>query len=128
MCLLMAVWQYHGDQSSKRHKHVDYPPLEIILPSNMKIILYALHKLKKDALRVIKLSIYHPSSFTLSALEEWSKCYSTSKIKWQFSKSIHKRIFNFNTQEAYWNTSTQRSLFCATRENIIMSMWGETNW
>ena len=62
------------------------------------------------------------------ALKEWSKCYSTSKIKWKFSRSIHKGIFNYNTQEAHWNMSTQRSLYYAIEENIIMSTWGGANW
>ena len=34
---------------------------------------------------------------------------------------IHKVIVNCNTQESHWNTSTQRSSCCTTRENIIMS-------
>ena len=64
MYLPMMVLQYHGDQSNKQWKHVDYPPLKVMLPSNMKIMSHVLHRLKKDALRMIKLSIYHPSSFT----------------------------------------------------------------
>ena len=43
---------------------VNYPPLKVMLPSYMKITLYALYILKKDVLRVIKLSIYGSSSFT----------------------------------------------------------------
>ena len=50
-----------------------------------------------------------------------------SKIKRQFSISIHKGIVNCNTQEAHWNTSTQRSPCYATRENIIMSTFGGAN-
>ena len=34
--------------------------------------------------------------------------------------SIHKGIVNDNTQEAHWNTWTQRSPCCAIKENIIM--------
>lgn len=37
--------------------------LPVMLPSYMKIMLHALHRLKNDALRVIELSIYHPSFF-----------------------------------------------------------------
>ena len=94
---------------------------QVMLPSFMKVMLHALHILKNDALRVIKSSIYRSSLLLSSTLEEWWNCYSTSKIKWQFSRSIHKSIFNYNTQEAHWNMWTQRSLCCATRENIIMS-------
>ena len=32
-----------------------------------------------------------------SIKEEWWNCYSTNKIKWQFSRSIHKGIVNCNT-------------------------------
>ena len=60
----MVVQQYHGDQSSKQWKHEEYPPSKVMLPSYMKIMLHTLHKVKNDTLRVIKLSIYHPSSFT----------------------------------------------------------------
>ena len=92
------------------------------------IMLYALHILKNDTLRVIELSIYHPSLLLSLTPEEWWNCYLTNKIKWQFSRSIHKGIVNCNTQEPHWNTPTQRSPCCATRENIIMSTWGGANW
>ena len=94
---------------------------QVMLPSFMKVMLHALHILKNDVLRVIKSSIYRSSLLLSSTLEEWWNCYSTSKIKWQFSRSIHKGIVKCNTQEAHWNMWTQRSLCCATRENIIMS-------
>ena len=92
------------------------------------IMLYALHILTNDTLRVIESNIYHPSLLLSLTPEEWWNCYSTSKIKWQFSRSIHKGILNCNTQETHQNTLIQRSLCCATRENITMSIWGKTNW
>ena len=92
------------------------------------IILHALHRLKNDTLRVIELSIYHPSLLLSLTPEEWWNCYSTSTIKWQFSRSIHKGIVNCNAQEAHWNTSTQRSPCYSTKEKIIMSTWGRANW
>ena len=91
------------------------------------IMLHALNKLNNDTLRVIELSIYHPSLLLSLTLEEWWNCYSTNKIKWQFSRSVHKGIVNYITQKAHWNTLTQRSLCCATRENIIMSIWEGAN-
>ena len=94
----------------------------------LKIMLRALHILKNDTFKVIELSIYCPSLLLSLIPEEWWNCYSTNKIKWQFSRSIHKGIVNCNTQEAHWNTSTQRSPCCATRENIIISTWGVVNW
>ena len=92
------------------------------------IMLHALHRLKNDTLRVIELSIYRPSLLLSLTQKEWWNYYSTNKIKWQFSRSIHKGIVNCNTQEAHWNMPTQRSSSCATRENIIMSTWGGANW
>ena len=92
------------------------------------IMLHALHILKNDTLRVIKSSIYHPSILISLTLEEWWNCYSTNKIKWQFSRSIHKGIVNCNTQEAHWNTLTKKSSCCVIRENIIMSTWEGANW
>ena len=92
------------------------------------IMLHALHILKNDTLWVIESSIYCPSLLLLLTLEEWWNYYLMSKIKWQFSSSIYKGIVNYSTQEAHWNMSTQRSSYCATRENIIMSTWGGTNW
>ena len=62
------------------------------------IMLHALHKLKNNSLRVIELSIYHPSLLLSLTPEEWWNCYSTSTIKWQFSRSIHKGIVNCNAQ------------------------------
>ena len=70
------------------------------------IMLHALHILKNDTPRVIELSIYHPSLLLSLTPEEWWNFYSENKIKWQFSRSIHKGIVNYNTQEAHWNTLT----------------------
>ena len=70
------------------------------------IMLHALHKLKNDTLRVIELSIYRPSLLLSLTPEEWWNCYSANKIKWQFSRSIHEGIVNYNTQEAHWNMPT----------------------
>ena len=92
------------------------------------IMLQALHKLTNDTLKMIELSIYRPSLLLSLTLEEWWNCYSTTDIKWQFSRSINKDIVNCNTRETHWNTLTQRSPCYATRENIIMSTWRETNW
>ena len=99
------------------------PLSKVMLPSFMKVMLHALHRLKNDTLRVMESSIYCPSLLLSLTPKEWWNCYLTSKIKWQFTRSIHKGIVNCNTQEAHWNTSTQRSLCCATRENITVSTW-----
>ena len=92
------------------------------------IMLHALHILRNDTLKEIELRIYHPSLLLSLTPKEWWNCYSTNKIKWQFSRSIHKGIVNYNTQKAHWNSLTQRSPCYATRENIIMSTWGGANW
>ena len=49
---------------------VNYPPLKVMLPSYMKIMLYALHRLMKKALRVIKLSYIAQVLLHSLALEE----------------------------------------------------------
>ena len=65
------------------------------------IMLHALYRLKNNTLRAIESSIYCTSLLLSLTLEEWWNFYSTSKIKWQFSRSIHKGIFNCITQEAH---------------------------
>ena len=72
---------------------MDYLLLRIIQQYYMKTMLHVLHKSKEDILKVIKLSTFHQSSFTLMNFIDVQQIRSNDNLTDLFTKALPSATF-----------------------------------